>query len=212
MLRWFLVIVFSLVCGPAFAAPPHILVVGDSLSAGYGIETAQGWVTLLKTRLAEQGYDYAVVNASISGDTTYGGLARLPSELVRYKPAIVILELGANDGLRGLSIRKMRDNLGKMVRVSRQSGASVLLIGILLPPNYGPQYTKAFAAVYPAVAREYQVSLLPFLLEGIAQHRELMQADGLHPLAVAEPQVLDNIWRYLKPLLKTPDVKRHPKH
>lgn len=174
---------------------------GDSLSAAYGIETAHGWVALLAQRLKSEGYAYHVVNASVSGDTTAQGLTRLPLELTRHHPAIVILELGANDGLRGLSLDAMRGNLAQMIRLAEKAGAKVLLVGIYLPPNYGPEYTQKFAAVYLSLAREYRLPLVPFLLAGVAEHRDWMQADGLHPLAMAEPRVLDNVWPYLEPLL-----------
>jgi acyl-CoA thioesterase I len=183
-------------------APPVILVLGDSLSAAYGIETSQGWVVLLAERLKTHSYEYRVVNASVSGDTSAQGLTRLPVELSRHEPVIVILELGANDGLRGLPVTALQANLAKMIRLSKQAGAHVLLVGILLPPNFGPEYTQNFAAVYPRLAKEYHVPLVPFLLQGVAQHRELLQADGMHPLASAEPKVLDNVWVKLEPLLK----------
>ncbi len=175
---------------------------GDSLSAAYGIETSQGWVALLAARLKTQADDYHVVNASVSGDTSAQGLTRLPVELARHKPAIVILELGANDGLRGLPVTALQANLAKMIVLSKHAGAQVLLLGILLPPNFGPEYTQSFAAVYPRLAKDYHVPLVPFLLEGVAQHREMLQADGMHPLAPAEHQVLDNVWVKLAPLLK----------
>jgi acyl-CoA thioesterase-1 len=174
---------------------------GDSLSAAYGIETARGWVDLLAQRLKADGYDYQVVNASVSGDTTAQGLTRLPLELAQHHPGIVILELGANDGLRGLSLDAMRVNLARMIVLAERAGAKTLLVGIYLPPNYGSGYTQQFAAVYPQLAREYHLPLVPFLLAGVAEHRALMQADGLHPLASAEPRVLDNVWPYLEPLL-----------
>lgn len=188
-----------------FAAPapaPVILVMGDSLSAAYGIETAQGWVALLAQRLARDGYHYHVVNASVSGDTSAQGLTRLPLELARHRPAIVVLELGANDGLRGLAVNALQANLARMLGLARQAGAKVLLIGIYLPPNYGPEYTQKFAAVYPQLAQQYHVPLVPFLLAGVAEHRELMQADGLHPIAAAESRVLANVWPRLEPLLR----------
>ena len=175
---------------------------GDSLSAAYGIETSQGWVALLAARLKARGDHYRVVNASVSGDTSAQGLTRLPLELSRHRPAIVILELGANDGLRGLPVSVMQANLAEMIKLSKQSGAQVLLLGILLPPNYGPEYTQSFAAVYPRLAKAYHVPLVPFLLQGVAQHRELLQADGMHPRAPAEPRVLDNVWAKLAPLLE----------
>ncbi|MGH8291889.1 MAG: arylesterase [Gammaproteobacteria bacterium] len=188
----------------AWAKPPAILVMGDSLSAAYGIETSQGWVALLQQRLQVRGYDYRVVNASVSGDTTAQGLTRLPLELERHQPIVVILELGANDGLRGLSVAAMRQNLAQMIVLSQKAGARVLLAGIYLPPNYGPEYTRRFAAVYPWLARRYRLPLVPFLLAGVAEHRDWMQADGLHPLAMAEPRVLENVWSKLAPLLRRP--------
>ncbi|MGH8281429.1 MAG: arylesterase, partial [Gammaproteobacteria bacterium] len=148
------------------------------------------------------GYDYTVINASVSGDTSAQGLTRLPMELARHPPAIVILELGANDGLRGLSVPAMQQNLARMITLSKQAGAEVLLVGILLPRNYGPEYTQKFAAVYPQLAKKYRVPLVPFLLSGVAEHREWLQADGMHPLAIAEPRVLENVWVKLEPLLK----------
>ena len=191
------------------AAAPVILVMGDSLSAAYGLKASDGWVALLETRLRERGYDYTVVNASISGETTTGGLARLPQLLGQRRPAIVILELGANDGLRGTPIRVMRDNLERMIVLSRQAGAKhILLAGILLPPNYGPQFTREFGAVYTDLAAQQHVALLPFLLEGVAEDRAQLQPDGLHPVAAAESRVLDNVWTKLEPMLSKPAAHR----
>lgn len=181
--------------------PRVILVMGDSLSAAYGIDPAQGWVTLLQQRLKSSGYDYTVANASVSGETTSGGLTRLPGALKAHPPGIVIIELGANDGLRGLPIQVMHDNLVKMITQSEAAGAKVVLVGMLLPPNYGGPYTQAFASTYKDLAQRYKLSLVPFLLANVAEHRDMVQADGLHPLAKAEPQVLDNVWSSLKPLL-----------
>ena len=187
----------------AGAAPAaSVLVVGDSLSAGYGIELRDGWVTLLQQRLTRQGYPYAVVNASISGDTTAGGRTRLPAALKRHRPQIVILELGGNDGLRGLSLRETRANLEAMIKAAQSAGAQVLLIGIHLPPNYGPEFTGKFHAIYRDLARAYNAALAPFLLEGVALSPGLMQPDGIHPRAAAQPRLLDNVWPYLEPLLK----------
>ncbi|MDE1984627.1 MAG: arylesterase [Gammaproteobacteria bacterium] len=202
---WKPVLLLMLLCwaAGAWAGPaPTILVMGDSLSAAYGIETSQGWAALLSQRLAARGYDYTVINASVSGDTSAQGLTRLPFELQRHRPAIVILELGANDGLRGLSLAALRANLGQMITLSQQAGARVLLVGIYLPPNYGPDYTRKFAAVYPRLARDYHLPLVPFLLAGVAEHRDWMQPDGLHPLAMAESRVLDNVWIKLEPMLQ----------
>lgn len=205
MLQRFLCVVLLCFAAGVSAKPAPasvILVMGDSLSAAYGIETSQGWVALLQQRLQARGYDYRVVNASVSGDTSAQGLTRLPLELARHRPAIVILELGANDGLRGLSVPSLQENLVQMIQLSEKAGAQVLLVGIYLPPNYGPEYTQKFAAVYPDLARQYRLPLVPFLLAGIAEHRELMQGDGLHPIASAEPRVLDNVWPRLEPLLR----------
>ena len=186
----------------AWAKPPTILVMGDSLSAAYGIETSRGWVALLAERLQRRGYDYRVANASVSGETSAEGLTQLPELLGQHKPAIVILELGANDGLRGLPVSTLQQNLTEMIALSKRMGAKMLLVGILLPPNYGPQYTEKFAAIYPRLAKEQHVPLVPFLLDGVVQHREWLQTDGMHPLALGEPRVLENIWPVLEPLLK----------
>ncbi len=186
--------------GPA--SPPVILVMGDSLSAAYGLDSpSQGWVALLEAKLKARGYDYTVVNASVSGETSGGGLTRFPQALSNAKPAIVILELGANDGLRGLPVQEMQANLGKMLDLAREAHARTLLVSMLMPPNYGKTYVQGFAAAYPALAKRYKVPLAPFLLTGVADHPELMQADGLHPIATAEPRVLDNLWPALEPLL-----------
>jgi acyl-CoA thioesterase I len=185
----------------AVASARTILVFGDSLSAAYGIRPEQGWVTLLTQRLQTQGYGYQVVNASVSGETSSGGLERLPRALKLHAPVIVILELGANDGLRGLPVNAMRDNLARMVQLSLGAGARVLLVGIRIPPNYGPRYTDEFARVYPELAQQYHLPLVPFLLEKVALDTALMQEDGLHPNADAEPMVLDTLWPYLKPLI-----------
>jgi acyl-CoA thioesterase I len=186
----------------AVASASTILVFGDSLSAAYGIRPEQGWVTLLTQRLQAQGYGYQVVNASVSGETSSGGLERLPRALELHAPVIVILELGANDGLRGLPVSAMRDNLAHMVQLAQAAGARVLLVGIRIPPNYGPRYTEEFARVYPQLAHQYQLALVPFLLEKVALDPALMQEDGMHPNAAAEPMVLDTLWPYLKPVLK----------
>jgi len=179
-----------------------ILVFGDSLSAAYGLPSAAGWAALLQRRLREQGYGYRIVNASISGETTSGGLQRLPRALELHHPAIVLLELGANDGLRGLPLTLIRGNLEQMIRLSEQQGARVLLLGIRLPPNYGARYTDEFAALYPELARQFRIPLVPFLLEHVALQPDLMQSDGLHPDAEGEPIVLENVWGRLKPMLE----------
>jgi acyl-CoA thioesterase-1 len=186
----------------AQGSEPVILVLGDSLSAAYGIGAEQGWPALLEERLQRDGYAYRVVNASISGDTSASGLSRLPAALEQHRPAVLILELGANDGLRGLSPDQIEHNLIAMIEMARSQGVRVLLAGMRLPPNYGPTYTHRFRDLYSNLARRYQVSLIPFLLDGVAAHRELMQEDGLHPTAKAQPLVLENVWRYLLPLLR----------
>jgi acyl-CoA thioesterase-1 len=177
-------------------------VLGDSLSAGYGLKPAQGWVALLEKRLQAQGYEYRVVNASVSGETTGGGLQRLPRTLELHRPAVVVVELGANDGLRGLSVPITRDNLTKIVAESKKAGADVLLVGMRLPPNYGPRYTNDFMRMYREIATDSKVALVPFLLESVALKADLMQADGLHPTAPAQPALLDTVWPQLQPLLK----------
>jgi acyl-CoA thioesterase-1 len=187
----------------AHADTPVILVFGDSISAGYGLERVQqGWVALLQTRLKEQEYGYDVINASVSGETTAGGLARLPRALALHHPKIVILELGGNDGLRALPIAQMRANLAQMADLAAAAGARVLLLGIRMPPNYGPDYTEQFRGSYVALAREKNLPLVPFLLNDVALSPDLMQADGIHPNALGEPKLLDNVWPALKPLLQ----------
>jgi len=185
----------------AAQAAPVILVFGDSLSAGYGLETSQAWPSLLQQRLNHNKQNWRVVNASISGETSAGGLARLPAALAQQKPAIVILELGANDGLRGLSLTAMQHNLDAMILLIQHAGARVLLVGIHLPPNYGMAYTEKFLRTYETLAQQRHVALLPSLLNGIETKRELFQADGFHPIASAQNQVLDNVWKSLQPLL-----------
>ena len=199
LLALFVLIVAS---AAAHAEAPVILVFGDSISAGYGLpRVEQGWVELLKTRLKEQGYGYQVVNASVSGETTAGGLARLPRALELHHPGIVILELGGNDGLRALPIAQMRANLTQMATLAGAAGAKVLLLGMRMPPNYGPQYTEQFAAVFSDLAREKKIPLVPFLLTDIALSPTLLQGDDIHPNALGQPILLDNVWPQLKPLL-----------
>ena len=183
------------------AADRTILAFGDSLSAAYGIRPEQGWVALLAQRLQAQGYGYQIVNASVSGETSAGGLERLPRALELHHPGVVILELGANDGLRALPVKALRDNLAQMLRLSQAAGARVLLVGIRMPPNYGPRYSDDFAKVYPELAQQFGVPLVPFLLQDVALNPARMQEDGMHPNAAGEPAVLDNVWPYLKPLL-----------
>ena len=189
--------------GAAPAETPVILVFGDSISAGYGLaRVEQGWVALLQTRLKDQGYGYQVVNASVSGETTAGGLARLPRALTLHQPNIVILELGGNDGLRALPIAQMRANLARMVDLATAAGAKVLLLGMRMPPNYGPDYTEQFSACYSDLARDKKLPLVPFLLNDIALVPDLMQADGIHPNELGQPRLLDNVWPALQPLLR----------
>jgi acyl-CoA thioesterase-1 len=188
---------------PARAAPaPVLLVFGDSLSAGYGLRAGQSWVDLLHRRLVAEGYEFRVVNASVSGETTAGGLARLPRALDLHRPAIVVLELGANDGLRGLPPSVSRENLARMVRLVKARRSRLLLVGIRLPPNYGPRYTAEFDAMYRGIAARDRVPLVPFLLEGVALDRTLMQADNLHPNERGQPALLGNVWPRLRPLLR----------
>ena len=187
----------------ARAESPVILVLGDSLSAGYGIPVEKGWVSLLQRRLVERGFPYRVVNASISGDTTSGGLSRLPAALELHRPAIVILELGANDGLRGQPPMAMSRNLSQMIERSQQAGARVLLAEMRIPPNYGPLYAQKFQATFGELAQHYAIPLIPFLLDGVAGNPALIQDDGLHPRAEAQPQILDNVWAVLEPALKS---------
>jgi acyl-CoA thioesterase-1 len=184
------------------ASDRTILVLGDSLSAAYGLRPEQGWVALLQQRLASAGYGYEVVNASISGETTSGGLQRLPRALGLHQPGILILELGANDGLRGLPLAVAAENLEKMIALAKQSHARVLLVGMRIPPNYGLRYTTDFAQMYPQIASRDGLPLVPFLLQSVALDPERMQSDGLHPNASGEPAVLDTLWPQLEPLLQ----------
>jgi len=186
----------------AKAENPVVLVVGDSLSAGYGVAVDATWVALLQKRLAAQGYGYRVVNASISGDTTGAARARLPHALELHKPAIVILELGGNDGLRGLPVRTVRENFEFLIEHSQAAGAKVVLVGMRMPPNYGAAYADAFHALYGELASHYGTPLVGFFLEGVALDDKLMQADGIHPTAAAQPRLLDNLWPVLSPVLK----------
>jgi acyl-CoA thioesterase-1 len=186
----------------ATAAPPRVLLVmGDSLSAAYGLAASEGWVSLLAERLSERAPGWTVVNASISGETTAGGASRIASELATHRPALVLVELGANDGLRGLPVDAARENLTRMITAAKASGARVLLVGTEIPPNYGPDYTAQFRAMYAGLAAEHEVALLPFLLEPIARERAAFQDDNLHPVAAAQPRLLDHVWGALELLL-----------
>ncbi len=191
--------------GAARAASPSILVLGDSLSAEYGLKRGSGWVALLVARLAQTNTTAGVVNASISGDTTSGGRSRLAALLVQYKPCIVVIELGGNDALRGLPLAMTRDNLTAMARAAKSAGAKVLIAGMQLPPNYGRKYGDEFAGMFGSVAKAEGAALVPFLLKGVAdgpQADTLFQADRIHPIAAAHPVILDNVWPVLKPLLR----------
>jgi acyl-CoA thioesterase-1 len=188
---------------PARAETPVILVFGDSISAGYGLaHVEQGWVELLKTRLKALGYGYEVINASVSGETTAGGLARLPRALELHHPKIVVIELGGNDGLRALPVPQMRANLEQMTDLAAAAGAKVLLLGMRMPPNYGLPYTEQFRDSFTATARDKKVPLVPFLLNDIALSQDLMQDDDIHPNALGQPKLLENVWPALQPLLR----------
>ena len=203
MKRFFVLLVLVFAGFPANADTPAILVFGDSISAGYGLaRVEQGWVGMLRAKLKDEGYGYQVVNASVTGETTAGGLARLPRALAVHHPQVVILELGGNDGLRALPIDQMRSNLAKMVDLSADSGAQVLLLGMRIPPNYGPEFTEKFFAVFSDVARDKRTPLVPFLLNDIALSPNLMQADGVHPNELGQPKLLDNVWPRLRPFLR----------
>lgn len=178
-----------------------VLVMGDSLSAGYGLAAAEGWVALTADRIAKSKPGWRVVNASISGETTAGGAARIVDAVTRHKPAVVVIELGANDGLRGLPLRDTKVNLARMIGASKSVGAKVLLIGMRIPPNYGPEYTQGFERNYTALAKQFDVALLPFLLQPVASERSNFQNDNLHPVASAQPKLRDHVWTALEPLL-----------
>jgi len=192
----------ALLAQAAAVAGPAIVVLGDSLSSGYGLNGAPSWVTLLERRLVDQGYDYDVVDAAISGDTTAGGLSRLPRLLDLHSPAIVVIELGGNDGLRGQPVANMRKNLASIIELVRERGAMAILTGIRIPPNYGPLYTEQFAAAYPELAAEFDVALVEFLMDGVALDDHMMQADRVHPNAEGQPVMLNNVWSVLQGLLR----------
>lgn len=180
---------------------PVILVFGDSLSAAYGIPKEKGWVNLLAQRIKDKQLPYEVANASVSGETTAGGLSRLPAAIQQFKPSIVLIELGANDGLRGLPTDAMKNNLEKMIAACKQVNARVVLLGMLIPPNYGPKYTNGFKQVYLDLSQTYKTPLVPFFLDGVSGHSDLVIEDGLHPNVIAQPKILENVWPTLKPLL-----------
>lgn len=198
------VVIFVLLPSAASAAEDSytLMVWGDSLSAAYGFSEEQGWVALLEEKLNSENWPYRVINGSVSGETTTGGLERLPAMLESYSPDLVILELGGNDGLRGLPLELMKANLKSMVDLVRADGGEVLLTGIQIPPNYGPRYTEPFFALFREIAEEDFLPLVPFLIDGIPQQPELMQNDGIHPKAGAQFMILENVWPYLEPMLK----------
>lgn len=197
-----LLIFFTLSPPSAHAAQRVVLIFGDSLSAAYGINQDEGWVALLKQRLAQENPAYQVVNASISGDTTRGGLGRIDAALRTYAPAVVVLELGGNDGLRGLPVKDMRNNLSAIITKSLAAHARVLLVGMRIPPNYGPAYTRNFETAFADLAKQFDIPRVPFLLEGVALDPALVQNDGIHPRAEAQPRLLENVWPHLLPLLR----------
>jgi len=198
---WWLSAGLALCCLAQTAVAGTVLVVGDSISAGFGLNTGQGWVNLLQKRLEQEGNTTQVVNASISGDTSAGGLARLPALLKAHKPELVVVELGGNDGLRGQAPDQLQQNLASMIDQARDSGAKVALLGMRLPPNYGVRYTTAFANVYTDLAKAKDVPLVPFFLEGVGGVPQLMQADGIHPAQGAQQRLLENAWPVIEPLL-----------
>ena len=200
--RFLLPFVFVLLtAAPAAADDAAILIVGDSLSAAYGMEIGESWPSLLQQRLDEDGHAYRVFNSSITGETTQGGRTRLPKLLEKHAPAIVIVELGGNDGLRGLPLEVTRENLSAMIEMSQAAGARVLLAEMRIPPNYGLAYTEKFNGAYTELAIQYNVVLVPFLLQDIALEPGMMQSDGVHPTAAAQPVMLDQVWSELEPLL-----------
>jgi acyl-CoA thioesterase-1 len=207
MTRTFLLLLCLSVLAPIAdaAATQRILVVGDSLSAGYGLERGDGWVALLRQRLARRDVDAEVVNASVSGDTTRGGLARLPAALDQHNPDVVIIELGGNDGLRGVPLSETGNNLSRMVGLARERNARVLLVGVRLPPNYGAAFVARFQEMFHSVAREHDIPLVPKLLAGVAEDPGLMQADGIHPNAAAQPKLLENVWGELAAIVGLKD-------
>ncbi|HUR19160.1 MAG TPA: arylesterase [Vicinamibacterales bacterium] len=201
MLAWTL----ALPAGAQGATSRTIVVLGDSLSAGYGIEVQEGWVNLLAQRLTSEGYGYKVVNASVSGETTQGGASRLPRVLEIHKPGIVIIELGGNDGLRGLPLGTSRENLQRAIKLAQRASARVLLVGMMIPPNYGPRYSQEFRDMFASLSAANSVPLVPFLLDKVALDSKLMQDDGIHANARGQPRMLENVWPRLKPLLVAPD-------
>ena len=201
LLRLLAGIALILAATSAYSAPKNLLVLGDSLSAEYGLERGRGWANLLQQRLQRDKLDTTVINASISGDTTIGGKNRLPALMEQHKPQVLVIELGSNDALRGLPLKSSQDNLQAMINLAQQYKARVLLVGMQIPPNYGPDYTRRFAEMYQTLARQNKVALVPFFMEGIAADLSLFQADRIHPNEQAQPRLLENVWPQLKPLL-----------
>ncbi|NIR32813.1 MAG: arylesterase [Gammaproteobacteria bacterium] len=200
-MRWLCALLAAALAVSAYGRERTLMVLGDSLSTGYGFERERGWVSLLAQRLERTHPAYRVVNASISGETTHGARSRLPAALERHDPDVVIVELGGNDGLRGIPLAETRRHLEAILDMLREGDAVTLLVGMRLPPNYGPRYTEAFEAMYRELARDAGVTLVPFLLEGVATDAQLMQPDGIHPQAQAQPRILANVWPHLEPLL-----------
>ena len=200
---WFAGLLLLLIAVPLQAAPRDtILIYGDSLSAAYGISQREGWPSLLQERLRKNGLDYNVTNASISGETSSGGATRIEATLATTKPVVTVIALGANDGLRGLPVAQMKDNLDRIVRAARNAGSRVVIVGMRMPPNYGAAYTREFEQAYAQLAQRHKTAFVPFLLEGVADKPDLFQPDQLHPIASAQGRVLDNVWKGLAPLLR----------
>jgi acyl-CoA thioesterase-1 len=200
-LLWRRCILLLLIAGNAYADTPTILVLGDSISAAYGINTDQGWVALLQKQLQENAYKYRVINASVSGDTTRTGLNRLPAALRQHKPEILVAALGGNDGLRGLPFSEIENSLSQIIELGRNNHAQVVLVGVRLPPNYGEAYTRQFADLYLGMGKKYNIRVVPRLLDKVADHSELLQPDGIHPTAEGQAQIMRNVWVELEPLL-----------
>ncbi|WP_258195719.1 arylesterase [Nitrosomonas ureae] len=204
-----LIVVFT-ICAPAVASTNTIMVFGDSLSSSYGISTEAGWVTLLEQRLQSKYADYRIINASISGETALGGRNRIRQALETHRPEIVIVELGGNDGLRGASIKSIYENLAAIIEECQQNNALILLAGMQLPPNYGRTYTQKFQAIFPQLAENYQIKLIPFLLAGFGDKHEFFQADGIHPTEVAQKKIAENVWEVLQTMFKTEQIATNP--
>ncbi|MCG7199891.1 arylesterase [Marinobacter pelagius] len=201
--RSILLVLFTTLAAPTLASQNTILIMGDSLSAAYGVRSEAGWVQLLRQRLERNGLSHwEVINASISGETADGGARRLPELIEKHGPDVVIIELGGNDGLRGFPPNVIESNLATMIEATQNSGAQALLVGMQMPPNYGPRYTRMFAELYPTLSDRYNTELVPFFLDGIYNHDNMMQADGIHPTEQAQPKLLDKVWPILEPMLQ----------